>query len=187
MDHRPSPDERGFFRHEERHRDEFHPVVLDREDFPILLLRPLGASHHHGNVGAVEIRIEQSDLGTRQRQCAGQICGDGRFADPALAAAHGNDMLDPGNEVVFRLGLLTGVGMFISHGLTLLCGNRHVWHDTYQISRLHHKRWTRGKKMGRLDPVRNSTTGVCRAVIRKRRSGRGVVDWLPGRTGKACK
>src|SRR5688572_9163162 len=115
MDHRPSPDHGGVFRDEKSHGDEFDAVTFSRSDLTVLLFRGLGHAHHHGNVRAVDIRIEQPDLSSSQGHGYGEINGNSGFADSAFAAADGDDVFDAGNEVVFPVTGLGFSGMCISH------------------------------------------------------------------------
>ena len=48
----------------------------------------LGHTQHHGDAGAVDIRIQQTNLSTSPLQSQRQINGGGRFAHSALARGH---------------------------------------------------------------------------------------------------
>ncbi len=119
MDHRAAPHQRRFFRNQIRHGDQLHAVIFNRDDFSVFLLGAFGAPHHHGNVGAVQVGIHQADFCAGQGQGAGQIGGDGRFAHSSLAAAHGNDMFHPRDQILFCRGLLGIMRVFIRHGSIL--------------------------------------------------------------------
>ena len=60
----PDPDHGRFFRDEEAHGHEFDAMTFCRSDLAVSLLRGLGHAHHHGNVRAIDIGVEQSDLGS---------------------------------------------------------------------------------------------------------------------------
>src|SRR5688572_8967033 len=94
-------------------------MVLDRNNLPVSLLRPGRTAHHHGDVGPIEIGIHQADLGARQGQRAGEVCGNSRFADAALPTADRDDMFDARDQVFFGLGRL----LFVSHTRLLIARN----------------------------------------------------------------
>ncbi len=57
-------------------------------------LRPAARAHHQRNAWPVDIAVQQPDLVPQMLQRAGEVDRQRRFADAALAAGHGNDLLD---------------------------------------------------------------------------------------------
>src|SRR3546814_416865 len=89
--HRAAPGERGAGVDELADRQHLHPERVDRHD---LLVGELGAVvvAHDARLGRpVDIGVDQSDLPARAGEGDGEVGGQGRFADAALAAADGDD------------------------------------------------------------------------------------------------
>ena len=87
-------------------------------------VRLLGAKVEHGGQrGAVDIAVHQADGRAFAGQTDGQVDGDGGFADPALAGADGDDVLDAGQGVVLLAGVVLR-GSNLSGELNLGLGDR---------------------------------------------------------------
>src|SRR5579863_3511639 len=91
--HRAAPDHGSLVVEEEADRDELHAVFFDGiEILAAGRARTIDAgTEHHRNRGTVDVGVEQSDLVAEAGQRDGEICGDGRFADAALAAGNRDD------------------------------------------------------------------------------------------------
>ena len=75
--------------------------------------RLLGRAHHGGDVGAVDIGVDEADALAELGESNGEIDGDGGFADSAFAGTDGDDFGDAGQSHG------RGHGMGMSHGLLL--------------------------------------------------------------------
>src|SRR5208282_3604804 len=102
--HRPAPDDRVLIVDEKRHRDVADAEAFEGDDPAVGRERyRLFDADHHCDARSVDIGIHQADAPSSRahRQC--QVDGDRRFADAALAAGHGHDVLNAGH-VLARLG-----------------------------------------------------------------------------------
>ena len=104
--HRPAPNDRRARVEEQPHGNGHQPVCwqgLDTPAFPIHL-RPTAKTEHAGNIGSVDIGVEQADPETLVRQRHGEVGRKGGLADPALAAGNGQRIFNAGNGLaVVRL------------------------------------------------------------------------------------
>ena len=99
--HRAAPDHGLLGIDEEADRHGLQPVRLHRlEPLAVGRLGAAAADAQHGRQrGAVDVGIEQAYCGALGRQRQRQIDGGGRLADATLAAGHGDDVLDAGNQL----------------------------------------------------------------------------------------
>jgi hypothetical protein len=118
--HRSAPDERLVARIEEADGDDAEAVALDGDDAIFAGdTRSFFGTHHEGNVGAVDIGIEETDLVAEAREGEREIDGDGGFADASLAGADGDDGVDAVDGLRSLL-LLAGMRMLMMcHGSSL--------------------------------------------------------------------
>ena len=86
-----------------------------------------GNAHHHRYIGAVNVSVQDANLGTHLSQGHGQIHRDGGLAHATLAAGHSDDVLD-------RHIQLTGDPVIRSHLGAEFDGNLpDPWHFTHGI------------------------------------------------------
>ena len=101
VNHGAAPCERRLFGNKKSHRNQLDAVAFGRQEFAVLLLRLLVNAHHHRHVGAVHVRVHQSNAGSLLGESARKVHCDRRFSDPALAAADRNGMFDSWDQVFF--------------------------------------------------------------------------------------
>src|SRR4029077_9578957 len=89
MKHGTAPDERLVAGIEQAHGDHFHAVGFDGDHGALIDgAGLLVGAEHYWNVGAVNVRVKQADLGTEIFERDGQVDGDGCLAHATLAAGH---------------------------------------------------------------------------------------------------
>jgi hypothetical protein len=111
VDHRPPPDDRIVRAHEEGHAGQLHPVLLRRDDHPFPGgLGTLVGSDHSGDVGPVDVSIEQPDTGAPVSQAGRDVDRDGAFADAAFARRHHDHVFHPREDRVLRRTIPVDVG-----------------------------------------------------------------------------
>ena len=102
-EHRAPPDRRLSLWHEEADRHDLDAVAEDGNDLSIPR-RGWNVGPHNGwNARPVDISVQQAHPRAQLRERDREICAHGGFADAALSAAHGNDVLDQRDELVFFL------------------------------------------------------------------------------------
>ena len=89
--HRPAPGDGGAGLDQLADREHADAVGGDGHDLLVDQLGPARLAHDPGLRGAVNVGVDQADLLAQPRQRDGEIGGDGRLADAALAAADGDD------------------------------------------------------------------------------------------------
>jgi hypothetical protein len=103
-DERAAPHDRLALGDEELDRDDLDAVSLERGDLVAgRRLRLAVDAEHHRDVRAGDVRVEQSHRRARLRERDGEVDRDRRFSDAALARRDGDDVLDPGHQLL-RLG-----------------------------------------------------------------------------------
>ena len=101
--HRPPPDGRLVGLDEERDRDNFDAVTLDRDDLLVLSVRLLVLGPQKDrHVRAIDVGIEDAGSGPKLRQRQSDVHGAGRFAHAALAGAHRDNIFDPRHLLLLR-------------------------------------------------------------------------------------
>ena len=91
--HRAAPDHGLVLIDQKTDRHDLHAVVFHRlHGLAIFAFRSTFDAHHHGLAGAVDVGIEQTDLGTLGSQRQRQINGGGAFAHTAFARGHSHDV-----------------------------------------------------------------------------------------------
>jgi hypothetical protein len=95
-DHRATPDHRLLLLDQESDRDDLDAVSLERLDAPTVATDgPLALQAHHARLaGAVDVGVEQADLGALERQGQREVDCGGGLADPALAGSDRDDVAD---------------------------------------------------------------------------------------------
>ena len=94
-DHRPAPDHRRVFLDQEADRHDLDAVVDLRLDATAILGVGLaGKAEHAWLARPVDVGIENADAGTLGTQGQGQVGGDRRLADAALARGYRNHVAD---------------------------------------------------------------------------------------------
>ena len=94
-DHRAAPDHRRLLVDQETDRHGLQVVAVHRlQRLAVLRLRLAVHAEHARLAGAVDVRIQNADLGALGRQRQGQVHGGGGLADAALAGGHGDDVPD---------------------------------------------------------------------------------------------
>ena len=96
------------------HRHHGHTTAFDRDDALLItaalnLWRAVRDAQHGGNVGAVDVGVEQAHSMSLLGQGAGEVHSDGALADTALAAAHGDHLSDTGNRLPLRRLTMSGL------------------------------------------------------------------------------
>ena len=106
-DLRPAPDDRLIRIDEEAHTHQAQAEFLDGERR--LRLIDEAEAEHHRHAGSVNVGIHQADALAvhMQREC--EVGGDGRLADAALSAGHGDDVFHAG-QFEFLAGHWRGHG-----------------------------------------------------------------------------
>ncbi len=97
---RAAPGEGLTVLHQVRDRDQLHPVVAHREDVLLIVRHQALAldAEHLGLRRTVDVGVQKTDRGALEHQRGGEVRRDGGLADPALAGAHGDDVLHPGKR-----------------------------------------------------------------------------------------
>ena len=101
VQHRPAPDHRLVVGHEVAHGEAAHPVGRGRQHHVAEDDRVVVDAEHLGHREAVDVGVEQTDPVAGLGQRDGQVDGDGRLADAALARG---DTDDPGRRVGLEEG-----------------------------------------------------------------------------------
>ena len=106
--HRPAPDHRRVLGDQEADGHALDAIVLHRDqDLAVGRGGPAGNPHHPRHRRPVDIGVEHADLVAGGGEPEGEVDGDGRFADTALARGHGDDGADARHQGLLRLGLRT--------------------------------------------------------------------------------
>ena len=102
VEHRPAPDDGGVLVEEEADRHDLDAVGLGGTILRSAVDgRALGAEAEHARDGvAPHVRVEHADALALAGQRGGEVGGDGRLADAALAGADADDVLDGGERAV---------------------------------------------------------------------------------------
>ena len=108
VDHRPAPDYGLVCLDEEPHRQKLDPVALQGQ-WRSGLIDHAGHPHHDGDARPVDVGVEEADLPALHLEGEGQVGGDRRFADAALAAGHGHNLTNAGQHDALRAGGVHGV------------------------------------------------------------------------------
>ena len=100
MQHRSAPNNGFVAGIEQAHRNHFDALRLHGNDVLVgcrgrFLLR----AEHDGDVGPVDVSIEQTNFVAEFREREREIHGDGRFSDTAFAAGHGDKIFHAGNRM----------------------------------------------------------------------------------------
>ena len=100
VQHRPAPDDRRVLLDEEADRHDLHAVGLEREDLALGRdRRALAAETEHARDRvAPDVGVEDADGLAVERQRGGEVRGQRRLADAALARADAQDVLDLGQR-----------------------------------------------------------------------------------------
>jgi len=100
--HGAAPDERLIARIQQAHRDHFDSVGFDGDDGALVEGAGLfDRAEHDGDVGAVDVGVEEADFCAEGFEGEGEIHGDGRLADAAFTAGYGDEIFDAGNWSFF--------------------------------------------------------------------------------------
>jgi hypothetical protein len=83
-----------------------------------------GQAHHGGDVGAIDVRIEDAHGGALLGQGHGQVDGHGALAHAALAARYRDDVLDGDLQAAGDAGIAAHVGVELDRHL-LHAGDLH--------------------------------------------------------------
>lgn len=89
--HRAAPYNRTIVFHEKAHRHHFDAEPFNRDHHVVLHDRAVFNPHHIRDAEAIDIGIDESDPLAQPGQSSRQINRDGRLADAALAAGHGDE------------------------------------------------------------------------------------------------
>jgi len=110
--HRSAPNDGGAGIEQQAHRDKLEAVRLYGNNAPALGVG-FGAfsdAEHAGNIGAVDIGIDQSDAQSTRGECHGEVGAECRFANAALAARYGEHIFNAGDRLaVVCRSLIHGV------------------------------------------------------------------------------
>ena len=100
VEHRAAPHDRLVLVEEEADRHDLEAVRLEREDLALRRhLRPLGAEAEHARDRvAPHVGVEHADLLALRGERAGEVDGQRRLADAALAGADAEDVGDLGER-----------------------------------------------------------------------------------------
>ncbi len=94
-DHGAAPDDGGFIVDKEAHGHDFDAEIGEGDDFVVFEFRAVGDAHHERDGGAVDVAIEEAYtaiLADELGKGAGEVGGEGAFADAAFAAGDGEDV-----------------------------------------------------------------------------------------------
>ena len=99
---------------QEPHRHHGNTAAFDRDDALLItaalhLRRAVRDAQHGGNVGAVDVGVEQAHAVSLLGQGAGEVHSDGAFADTPFAAAHCDHLTDTGNRLTLRRLTVSGL------------------------------------------------------------------------------
>src|SRR5690606_11803476 len=97
--------------YQKTHGEQLHAVFFERDQLSLRVdIGPFAIqAEHGGHGGAVDIGVDQSHGCSGFGQCDGQIGGNGRFAHTAFSRGYGDNVPDPGQQVVCT-GLLSAPG-----------------------------------------------------------------------------
>ena len=95
--HRPAPDDRRFLLDHQADRNDLDAIGDERHEKALLDLRLLGQAEQARRRGAEHVGVEQADAPALLGHGDGEIGGDGRFADAALARGDGDDVAHAGD------------------------------------------------------------------------------------------
>jgi hypothetical protein len=104
VDHRATPDDRVVVTDQEVHAHQLHPVLLGRDD--LVFLGGFGVFvrvEHPRDVRSVDVAVEEPDAGAQLGESGGEVDRQSALADPAFPRGDGDDVLDPGQDLVFRV------------------------------------------------------------------------------------